>query len=94
MHHEVMLEMLDGKLHLAPINENPERILDVGTGTWIWTVDCAALYPNAEMIGTDLSPIQPSWVPHNVTFEVDDAARDWTRPDVCACTSYPMYEIH
>ncbi|KAI5792668.1 S-adenosyl-L-methionine-dependent methyltransferase [Pyronema domesticum] len=81
MHHEIMLEMLDGKLHLAPINQNPERILDVGTGTGIWAVDCAALYPSAEMIGTDLSPIQPSWIPHNVTFEVDDAARDWTRPD-------------
>jgi methylase of polypeptide subunit release factors len=35
MHHEIMLALLEGKLHLAPI-EDPERILDIGTGTGIW----------------------------------------------------------
>lgn len=25
--------LLDGKLHLAPIGDNPKKILDVGTGT-------------------------------------------------------------
>ncbi|KAI5792670.1 hypothetical protein FPQ18DRAFT_389246 [Pyronema domesticum] len=34
MHHEIMLELLDGKLHLAPIH-NPKRILDIGTGIGI-----------------------------------------------------------
>lgn len=29
------------------------------------TVDMADQYPMAEVIGTDLSPIQPSWVPAN-----------------------------
>lgn len=29
------------------------------------------------MIGTDLSPIQPSWVPPNCKFYVDDAETDW-----------------
>ncbi|UQC81420.1 methyltransferase domain-containing protein [Colletotrichum lupini] len=29
-------------------------------------------FPNAEVTGIDLSPIQPSWVPPNVKFEVDD----------------------
>lgn len=32
----------------------------------------------AEVIGTDLSPIQPSWVPANCRFEVDDAMAVWT----------------
>lgn len=36
------------------------------------------LYPEATIIGTDLSPIQPSWVPPNVQFFVDDAESDWT----------------
>lgn len=30
------------------------------------------------MIGTDLSPIQPTWVPPNCKFEIDDAEREWT----------------
>lgn len=36
------------------------------------------LYPEASIIGTDLSPIQPGWVPPNVQFFVDDAESDWT----------------
>jgi hypothetical protein len=42
-----------------------QRILDVGTGSGIWTIDMADQYPMAEVVGTDLSPIQPSWVPPN-----------------------------
>ncbi len=30
------------------------------------------LYPSAEVLGIDLSPVQPSWVPPNVKFIVDD----------------------
>lgn len=29
------------------------------------------------MIGTDISPNQPTWVPPNVRFELDDATQDW-----------------
>lgn len=32
---------------------------------------------SAEIIGTDLSPIQPTWVPPNVKFYVDDIEADW-----------------
>lgn len=35
-------------------------------------------FPNCEVIGTDLSPIQPSWCPPNVKFEIDDAEQPWT----------------
>lgn len=34
-------------------------------------------YPGAEVVGIDLSPIQPSWVPPNVKFMVDDAEAEW-----------------
>lgn len=37
-------------------------------------------YPNAEIYGVDISPIQPSWVPPNVKFEIDDVDDDWTWP--------------
>lgn len=78
MMHHMYLMMLDGKLHLAPIGDNPQKILDIGTGTGIWAIDIANEYPSAEVIGTDLSPIQPQWVPPNCRFEVDDAASPWT----------------
>ncbi|KAI9817912.1 MAG: hypothetical protein M1832_004532 [Thelocarpon impressellum] len=71
--------VLDDKLFLAPV-KNPQAILDVGTGTGIWAIDTGDAYPAAEIIGTDLSPIQPKWVPPNVKFEVDDAEEPWTYP--------------
>jgi methylase of polypeptide subunit release factors len=52
--------MLKGRLHITPL-ENPQRILDIGTGTGIWALDMADQYPEAEVIGVDLSPIQPGW---------------------------------
>ncbi|KAG6173294.1 hypothetical protein E4U51_005729 [Claviceps purpurea] len=35
-------------------------------------------FPNASVIGTDISPCQPQWVPPNVRFEIDDATLEWT----------------
>ena len=75
MHHIALLQ-LDGELHIAPLN-NPQRVLDIGTGTGIWAIDFADQYPSAEVIGTDLSPIQPGWVPANCQFLVDDAEAPW-----------------
>jgi hypothetical protein len=34
-------------------------------------------YPSASILGIDLSPIQPLWVPPNVRFRVDDAESPW-----------------
>jgi ubiquinone/menaquinone biosynthesis C-methylase UbiE len=38
-------------------------------------------FPSAEVIGTDISPTQPNWVPPNLQFQIDDAQLDWTFPD-------------
>jgi hypothetical protein len=35
-------------------------------------------FPSAEVIGTDLSPTQPGWVPPNCKFEIDDCTEEWT----------------
>ncbi|KAF9769922.1 hypothetical protein IL306_012589, partial [Fusarium sp. DS 682] len=43
--------------------------------------DFADEHPNVEVIGTDLSPIQPSWVPPNVKFELEDTTKDWSWPE-------------
>ncbi|KAF8252971.1 S-adenosyl-L-methionine-dependent methyltransferase [Wilcoxina mikolae CBS 423.85] len=77
MMHHIYLLLLQRKLHAAPL-ENPQRVLDIGTGTGIWVIDFADNYESAEVVGTDLSPIQPRWVPPNVQFLVDDAKSDWT----------------
>ncbi|KAF8544005.1 putative TAM domain methyltransferase [Trichophaea hybrida] len=81
IHHEIMTELLGGELYKAPL-KNPRHILDVGTGTGIWAMEIADTFPEAEVIGFDLSPIQPSQTPPNCRFEVDDAEKDWMyRPD-------------
>ncbi|KAF7194911.1 Secondary metabolism regulator LAE1 [Pseudocercospora fuligena] len=74
--HGIFTLRIDGKLHLAPVKD-PARILDIGTGTGIWAIEAADKYENAEVYANDLSPIQPKWVPPNLTFEVDDVESDW-----------------
>ncbi|KAI5805294.1 putative methyltransferase [Peziza echinospora] len=75
MHH-IFRMILNKKLHAAPLH-NPERILDLGTGTGIWAIEMADEYPDAQIIANDLSAIQPKKVPPNVTFEVDDCESLW-----------------
>ncbi|KAJ9317649.1 hypothetical protein DTO271D3_2115 [Paecilomyces variotii] len=78
--HHVCRLVLGGYLYRAPITQTPRRVLDIGTGTGIWAIDMADEFPNALIIGTDLSPIQPTWVPPNCRFYVDDVESDWTFP--------------
>ncbi|KAF5022987.1 hypothetical protein F66182_4944 [Fusarium sp. NRRL 66182] len=41
-------------------------------------VDFADTFPSAKVVGTDISPIQPSWVPPNLEFYIDDCTQPWT----------------
>ncbi|KIW68320.1 hypothetical protein PV04_04273 [Phialophora macrospora] len=75
--HHVQSMVLGGELCRSPIDE-PQRILDVGTGTGIWAMQMADMFPMADVIATDLSPIQPTWVPPNLQFMIDDCEADWT----------------
>ena len=84
MKHATILTVCGERLHFAPLNEDqPQqlRILDMGTGTGIWCVDMGDRYPSADVLGVDLSPHQPDWVPPNVRFEVDDLESPWLHPD-------------
>ncbi|KAF8453268.1 S-adenosyl-L-methionine-dependent methyltransferase, partial [Kalaharituber pfeilii] len=80
IYHHIFLSLLGGKLYTAPL-DNPQNVLDVGTGTGIWAIDLADQHPEAKVLGNDISPIQPKWVPPNLKFEVDDMEEEWTYPD-------------
>ncbi|KAF7557744.1 hypothetical protein G7Z17_g368 [Cylindrodendrum hubeiense] len=76
--HHFITRIKGDRLFLAPIGDAPSKVLDVGTGTGIWAIDMADTYPSTEVIGTDISPIQPAWVPPNCAFHIDDAQLEWT----------------
>ncbi|KAL7272144.1 hypothetical protein RUND412_005062 [Rhizina undulata] len=82
MHHCCLLA-LRGELFACPLGKDfpPQRILDVGTGTGIWAIDIADQFSSASVIGVDLSPIQPTWLPPNLIFEVDDVEEPWPYQD-------------
>ena len=75
--HHIFKMTLNGELITTPIQHSPQRVLDIGTGTGIWAIQFADKYPSAEVIGSDLSPIQPLWVPRNCIFEIDDVESEW-----------------
>ena len=78
--HKMYLQ-LTGKHHLAPIDTCPQRILDLCTGTGIWAIEMADAYPCAQVIGTDVIPIQPEMLPPNCSMEIDDIETPWCRKD-------------
>ncbi|KAJ4271188.1 hypothetical protein NW764_013554 [Fusarium oxysporum] len=79
LQHNLWLLTLQGELGLSPkIKEPAKRVMDVGTGTGIWAIEYADLHPEAQVVGVDLSPIQPSLVPPNCVFEIDDLEKEWT----------------
>lgn len=56
-------------------------MLDIATGTGIWAIQFAKSHPESNVIGTDLSLIQPANAPANCSFVKEDAELDeWTLP--------------
>ncbi|EED13950.1 conserved hypothetical protein [Talaromyces stipitatus ATCC 10500] len=67
----------DGLLY-APHHSNA-RVLDLGCGTRVWAVDVANKYPEAFVIGVDLTKIQPPNRPRNCDFYAPHDFEDqWT----------------
>jgi len=69
--YEITKIFLDDRLYLSPLSD-PRKIIDIATGTGRWAIEMADKFPHAQVIGTDLSPIQPVLVPPNLQFEIDD----------------------
>ncbi|KAG9242317.1 S-adenosyl-L-methionine-dependent methyltransferase [Calycina marina] len=76
--HELFKLTFDGEICLCPGAATAQRVLDVGTGTGIWAIEFADDHPRAEVIGVDLSPIQPIMLPPNLRFSADDFEMSWT----------------
>ncbi|KAG6199391.1 hypothetical protein E4U35_006700 [Claviceps purpurea] len=85
MKHTMLMMLTENKLFLAPIGDHPQKILDIGTGTLqtgTWAIEVGDKYPSAKVRGIDIAPIQPKWVPPNVSFLLDDCEQDWIERDV------------
>ena len=78
LQHHIFEKTFHGKLLLAPVvQDQVHEVLDLGTGTGAWAIDYADENPESMVTGTDLSPIQPSLVPPNCKFVVDDFEKPW-----------------
>ncbi|KAG8951249.1 hypothetical protein FRC04_006488 [Tulasnella sp. 424] len=63
---------------MAPRQNRPPAVFDIGTGSGIWAMDMAREFPHAEVVGIDLAPptLHSEGIPNNCRFEVDDANLD------------------
>lgn len=52
-------------------------MLDIATGTGIWAHDFAEQHPESNVVGSDLTPIQPPARVPNLSFVVEDAEEAW-----------------
>ncbi|KAK4196733.1 S-adenosyl-L-methionine-dependent methyltransferase [Triangularia verruculosa] len=78
--HQVFLKVFDLELTTVPL-DNPQYILDIGTGIGEWAIGMAEKYPHCEVFGTDIAPIQPTdQVPLNIEFHIENAEDEWIRP--------------
>ncbi|EED18314.1 conserved hypothetical protein [Talaromyces stipitatus ATCC 10500] len=75
--HKLWTRVMKGRPWKVPV-DSPQKVLDIGCGTGAWAIMIADMFPNARVIGTELSPIQPSMVPLNVRFYIEDAEDEWT----------------
>ncbi|KDN62706.1 hypothetical protein CSUB01_08512 [Colletotrichum sublineola] len=79
LYHDLFCAVFNGKLCFAQFPKNTQKILDVGTGTGAWAIEVGDSQPQSVVIGIDMSPIQPEYVPSNV--QIDDLNESWTFSD-------------
>ncbi|KAF5673783.1 methyltransferase [Fusarium heterosporum] len=78
--HGVLNCLFDERLVFPPIR-SPRRILDCGCGSGDWAMEVATQYPDAEVLGIDVSPhMIPENPPDNMELQVDDLNGRFTFP--------------
>ncbi|KAN0129531.1 S-adenosyl-L-methionine-dependent methyltransferase [Lactarius tabidus] len=73
--HNGIKNYFDGKIFLAPLAD-PRAILDIGTGSGIWAIECAQNFPDAKVTAVDINPMLPRPVPSNFQFQQLDILAD------------------
>lgn len=46
MKHAMMVNLCGQRLHFAPIGDNPQNVLDIGTGTGLWAMESECWIPS------------------------------------------------
>ncbi|KAI1846290.1 hypothetical protein JX265_010877 [Neoarthrinium moseri] len=92
LQHELILDVLDGRLHLSPVR--PKKALDIGCGPGVCNLasrylpylgfglaanspSLAQRYPDAQVLGIDVDPVRAPYHLPNCRFEVSDASQPW-----------------
>lgn len=75
--HQAYIAALMGELSLNRIPPTTPRVLDVGAGPGDWAIAVAELLPNAEVVATDIWPFEPTDIPQNLYYQIDDAREEW-----------------
>ncbi len=79
-HHVMHLSI--GSHFVAPLPQELGHILDVGTGTGIWAVEMARLYPRAQVVGVDLGASSfKTDVPGNCVLQIGNVLEKLPFPD-------------
>ncbi|KAI1488340.1 S-adenosyl-L-methionine-dependent methyltransferase [Biscogniauxia mediterranea] len=76
LQHKIMLEVFDGRLHLAPVVK-PRRVLDLGTGPGDWVLGFGKRNPKSAVLGIDLERVHPEYELPNCRFQVFDFTERW-----------------
>ncbi|KAL7788734.1 S-adenosyl-L-methionine-dependent methyltransferase [Trichoderma ceciliae] len=78
--HSMLRTVFDNRLIFPPVSR-PGTILECGFGAANWAIDVAEQYPDAEIVGLDISPhMIPEETPDNLDLQVDDLNGEFTFP--------------
>ncbi|KAI5926533.1 S-adenosyl-L-methionine-dependent methyltransferase [Camillea tinctor] len=76
LQHKIILEVFDGRLHLAPVIK-PRRVLDLGTGPGDWVLGFGKRNPKSAVLGIDVERVHPEHELPNCRFQVFDFTEKW-----------------
>lgn len=80
LQHQLWQILLDGQLLTAPVSRITS-LLDLGCGSAVWTAAVAAQFPEADVIGVDISPSAQDRGLRNLKLVTADIERQWSFTD-------------